>query len=359
MSIFKKNPVPAIVFAALFLLPLGAFAQFSPEPCSGPDPSPSDATVQLSLKNGQSSFHQGEIITLQLGFTSRTKKKFELTTATHDVKGRVDGLDFFCIDPASGSDPLADYFGSGLVSSAASDFKSLTFLKKHPFRLDFDLNEWKSLPAGNYNLYVETRRISQVNPNGDPNAATIPLIVRSNPVEFQVLEPDSGWEADQLAVAQKAVDTGSNQQAHHAARVLRFLGTEDATHELARHYWSTTGQVYGTDMMLGLAASPHRDLAVQDMHDAISDPQHPISRDFLRILALLEIESDPQYKLPDAPHDSPAWQEALQKKTAAFNNFVAQHMTELAAAVSRKTGDAYKISMDTLNSQHGASVMGQ
>jgi hypothetical protein len=107
--------------------------------------------------------------------------------------------------------------------------------------------------------------------------------------------------------------------------------------------------------MLGLVASSHRDLAIQDMRDAISDPQHPITRDFLRTLALLEIESDPQYKLPDTPHDSQAWQEALQKKTAAFNTFVTQHMTELQAAVSRKTGDAYKISMDTLNSQHGAT----
>jgi len=344
-------------------------------PCSGVGASADDAVLQLTLKDAHSTFHQGEIITLQLAFTSKSKGKYRMDTQTSGSIGRVT-RESFCLDPAgTGSDPLADYYGSGTFSVAPAALISNptgccgngggtfsvtpantaghTVLKKNPFRLDLDLNEWKSLPPGNYRLVVETQRVSQVTSTGE----LVPVLVRSNPVQFQVVDADSAWQDEQLAAAVKALDSGSAEQARHAARVLRFLGSEAATHELATRYWSLNRQANGWDMMFGLVGSTHRDMAIQEMRNAISDPQHPITRDFLRTLALLEaVAADPQFKAAsNSAQTQEQYSQALQDETTAIDKLVTQHLAELSSTVAQKTGSALKVSMETLGQRQSAA----
>ncbi|PYP91306.1 MAG: hypothetical protein DMG65_08000 [Candidatus Angelobacter sp. Gp1-AA117] len=322
-------------------------------PCSGIGASADDAILQLTLKDSHSTFHQGEIITLQLAFTSKSKGKYRMDTQTSGAIGRVT-RESFCLDPAgAGSDPLADYYGSSAFSVAPANAAGHTVLKKNAFRLDLDLNEWKSLPPGNYRLVVETQRVSQVTATGE----LVSVIVRSNPVQFQVVDADSAWQDEQLAAAVKALDSGNTEQGRHAARVLRFLGTEAATHELATRYWSLNRQANGWDIMFGLVGSTHRDMAIQEMHNAISDPQHPITRDFLRTLALFEaVAADPQFKsASNGAQTQEQFAQALQDEATAIDKLVNQHLAELSSTVTLKTGSALKVSMETLGQRQSAT----
>ena len=327
-------------------------AQAVPAPCSGIGASPDDALLQLTLKDAHAAFHHGEIITLQLAFTSKSKGKYRMDTHTSGANGRVT-RESLCVDPAAGSDPLADYYGAGSLSISQTNPVANTVLKKNPFRLDLDLNEWQTLPPGNYHLVVETQRVSQVTPTGE----LVPVLVRSNPVEFRVVEADSAWQDVQLASAVKALDSGNSEQARHAARVLRFLGTEAATHELVARYWSLNRQPSGWDLMFGLVGSTHRDLAIQEMRNAISDPQHPITRDFLRTLSLLEaVSSDPQFKAASNSAQTPdQFTQAQQQEAAAIDKLVTQHLVELSSALTQKTGSALKVSMETLGQRQGVA----
>lgn len=323
-------------------------------PCSGIGASADDAVLQLTLKDAHGTFHQGEIITLQLAFTSKSKGKYHMDTQTSGATGRVT-RESFCLDPAgAGSDPLADYYGTSTFSVTPTNAAPPhTTLKKNPFRLDLDLNEWKSLPPGNYRLVIETQRISQVTSTGE----LVPVIVRSNPVAFQVVEADSAWQDAQLAAAVKALDSGNAEQARHAAHVLRFLGTEAATHELATRYWSINREANGGDMMFGLVGSPHRDMAIQEMRSAISDPQHPITREFLKTLSLLEaVTADPQFRAAsNSAQTQEQYMQALQDEAATIDKLVTQHLTELSSTVTQKTGSALKVSMETLGQRQSTA----
>ena len=336
--------IAAVVLASL-CFSVQIFAQAPPAPCSGIGASASDALLQLSLKDTRAVFHQGEIITLQLAFTSKSKGKYHMDTRTSGQNGRVT-RESFCLDPVAGSDPLADYFGAGTFSLTETAPTGNTILKRHPFRLDLDLNEWKSLPPGTYHLVLETQRISQVTPSGEQ----VPVLVRSNAIQFQVMDADPSWQEAQLTAAITALDTGASEEARHAARVLRFLGTEAATHELVNRYWSLNRQLNGWNLMFGLVGSPHRDMAIQEMRNAISDPQHPITRDFLRTLALLEGASDPQFKAAsNAAQTSDEFMQAQQQESAVIDKLVNQHLAELSSVAPQKTGNALKVSMETLN----------
>lgn len=353
-SLFSSRRYLSVTgFALLALLCFSSQMLAQAAPCSGIGASADDAVLQLTLKDAHSTFHPGEIITLQLAFTSKSKGKYRMDTQTSGSTGRVT-RESFCLDPAgAGSDPLADYYGSSAFNVASSNIAAHTLLKKNPFRLDLDLNEWKSLPPGNYRLVVETQRVSQVTATGE----LVPVLVRSNPVQFQVVDADSAWQDQQLAAAVKALDSGSAEQARHAARVLRFLGTEAATHELATRYWSLNRQANGWDLMFGLVGSPHRDMAIQEMRNAISDPQHPITREFLKTLALLEaVAADPQFKSASNSAQTPEqFAQAQQDEAAAIDKLVTQHLAELSSTVAQKTGSALKVSMETLGQRQSAS----
>lgn len=167
---------------------------------------------------------------------------------------------------------------------------------------DMVLNESKSAPPGNYSLRMGI----------------------SNEVEFQVIPAAPEWQAEQLANAlavldaDHAKDTPSDiERAKLALRVLRFLGSEASTRELARRFWFYDRQrqvhpisaeypinpfFYGYersqdywDIKAGLIASPYRAVAIEELTAAIDDPRHPATRAMVETLALLEIQSKPEY----------------------------------------------------------------
>src|SRR5215467_11213896 len=138
---------------------------------------------------------------------------------------------------------------------------------------------------------------------------------------------------------------GDYDQIRHAMRVLRFLGSEAATRELARRFWFhdqppgpalTPGVGYPVsefyqsqldrgcwDFKAGLIGSPFRAVAIREMNAAIDDRRHRATRAMVETLAPLEIQSKPEYKLP--AHDSASKEERekeRQAKAAAYNQTV-------------------------------------
>jgi hypothetical protein len=142
----------------------------------------------------------------------------------------------------------------------------------------------------------------------------------SNEVKFQVLPATPEWQAERLASALAVLDADHTkdtpsdiERTRQAVRVLRFLGSEASTRELARRFWFYDRQrqvhpisaeypinlfFYGYertqdywDIKAGLIASPYREVAIQELTAAIHDPQHPSTRAMVETLALLEIQS--------------------------------------------------------------------
>ncbi len=277
-------------------LPTSALAQRI-DPCKRPITTPATGTAKLTLKGGQSVYHEGEIIPLELTFTYRLVQ--------YRPKANPNLRHFsFCLTPG-GRDPLQDDEESGLWGSGAVPGGSGPYDVFDPgvtYVEDIVLNESKSAPPGNYSLRMGI----------------------SNEVEFQVIPAAPEWQAEQLANAlavldaDHAKDTPSDiERAKLALRVLRFLGSEASTRELARRFWFYDRQrqvhpisaeypinpfFYGYersqdywDIKAGLIASPYRAVAIEELTAAIDDPRHPATRAMVETLALLEIQSKPEY----------------------------------------------------------------
>lgn len=344
----------AIAFLALVSIGTSARAQTRPNPCDDISSSPDDVSLQLSLNNGRTVYREGEIVALQLSFTSSTADKYHLTTRNYDRSGRLN-IDSLCLDSASARDPLSDYFESSLFGFLGGGLSGDHVLSQSPYTIRVELNEWKAVRPGIYRLRVLSHRVAKT---GDqPEAMNATVLLWSNSVEFQVVAADADWQAEQLQGAVRTLDSAgeSNEEAKHAARLLRFLGSEAATRELARRYWADNDQPYGWDFKFGLVGSPHRQIALQAMKAAIADPQHPITREFVNLLTLLEMESRPEHRLP--PYDEKnkeAWSRLRDAKTAAYNKMVAEHLDELAAVLDTKAGQARAVSVNTLLMENSA-----
>lgn len=316
--------------------------------CESTVNSPSDLVLDLSLKNGQAVFREGEIIALWAKFTAKVNNKYTVRISSG---GPLAVGNTFCISPNRGWNPLLGFpvgamgFGSGGLSSGQP-------LGLKPFAIGLEVNEWRSLPPGSYRLSIVSRQV-YASASGKP--VPFPslgqnITLRSNNVEFQVVPADPQWQAAQLAAIVNTLDTPSStyEEKKHAVHVLRFLGSEAATRELARRFWSTD-QPFGWDMQLGLFASPHRATAMREMKAALDDPDHPITQAFVRTLVSLEMQSDPklQILLYDEKNKE-AWNREYQQHLAEFYRRVASHMAEAASASPPKTGEAQAITSSEL-----------
>jgi len=334
-------------------LPSSAQAQERKDPCERPVTSPAIGTVRLALKSGQSVYHEGEAIPVE-----RTVK-YRLVQYRPKT-GRNLRHFSFCLTP-EGRDPLQDDEESGLWGSGAGSFHSDydTFEAGVPYVDEIVLNESKSVPPGNYSLRMGI----------------------SNEVKFQVIPATPEWQAEQLASALAVLDgdhtkdTPSDiERNREAVRVLRFLGSEASTRELARRFWfyDQKPQVhpmsaeypinplfYGYersqdywDVKAGLIASPYRAVAIEELTAAIHDPKHPATRAMMETLALLVIQSKPEYPrfipmreygqvelqsptpdcpllvLPCASHPSKSEKQRLAKG-AAYNDLIAELLKQV------------------------------
>jgi hypothetical protein len=329
-----NRSVGALAAAIAFMAAPQSAAQRPPDPCTSAIANPADVSMQLSLKDGQTVFHEGEVIALTVGFSSTAGNKYVLNMSTYDRSGRLDA-ETFCIEPAVARDPLDEYFHSGLWTLVGGGLFGSQVLSATPAFVDVDVNEWRALPPGHYRVRVTSDRVS-----GQPAPGTFrpgaPVPVVSNIVELDVVAASPDWQRAQFDAAIAAIDAGATDAAkRRGARTLRFLDSDASVRELARRYWAGNDQPFGWEFMFGLIASTHRQTAVDALRTALVDPMHAVTTQFVQTLALLEIQAD--------------------RTPAAYQEAVARHLREVAAVLDSKTDQARAICLNTLLINPGAA----
>jgi hypothetical protein len=280
---------------AVFLLAFAttALAQLAEETPTPPiDPK---IDFKVSVVGKRNEFHIGEIIPIELSFSSRLKHRYQVNQANYDRSGRMN-YERFSVTPAEGAvDPLAEYFASGSFMSGG--LTTVVFLKEKPWTIKLQLNEWVGFTrAGEYKLRVATSRVEIV--DGSKPHGTAPATARSNEVALKILPRDPEWEKRtyEQAVAtlkdpssEKKDETGSSL-ALRALETLRFLGTPDATRELANQLRADDPRRGDFDCYIGLITSPEREVARQALEEALADPNRPIFDTLLDALVWLETD---------------------------------------------------------------------
>jgi len=142
--------------------PLLAFAivSYAAQSVSGqsPESTPSDIHFSVRTRGGQLVFRVGEVIPLELSFSSAAPKIYQLDMATYDRSGRLNA-ERFTVQPSSGwKDPLSLYFHS-LGAIIGGGLRGSRVLSAEPIVIPLELNEWVQFNAPG-DTVLESRRVA-------------------------------------------------------------------------------------------------------------------------------------------------------------------------------------------------------
>jgi hypothetical protein len=224
---------------------------------------PDAAEVKLEVRTlgDQRTFHIGEIIQLELFFSSTVDDKFRINTQNGDRSGRL-SKEAYNVEPRAGwADPLETYYQIG--SSIGGGLGSIRTLSSEPALVNDQLNEWVRFDQpGEYRLTVTSRRVAQI-----PQ-------VESNTVALTIIAATPEWQEQTLRKALAALAESPIPRPYKfpppdpgraAIRSLRFLGTRAAAREMAH-------RVDDIDCVLGLAGFPVRKVALDELKKAMREP---------------------------------------------------------------------------------------
>jgi hypothetical protein len=308
---------------------------------------PSAVEFAIRLKESKDRFQQGEIIHIELSFSSTLPNSYQLDGGLYDRGGRLD-IDSFHIDPPDGAvDPL-----KGREPSSMGGLRSMPTLDVKPYLIVRDLNEYLRFDKpGKYRLYVVSNRVRHQPP------AAVPAT--SNIIEFTVLPLDPEWAGKQYKSALMTLDddrsypnsSRRDEEVRSATRVIRFLGTEDAVRYMVRHLDNAQD-----DFGFGLMGSPLQATVVKEMEDGLEQPDCAVSDWYLSVLCSCSYgQKYSRWPEPYPGAEDKAklalWQQEQAKAQLARNAIRQAYMDKLATAVPRKEGRTKAITLNAFISE--------
>ena len=344
-----KRPRPRWLLVPVLAawLSLATHAQ-APAQTQPPPRNSSEVTFHVSIEHGKSQFYLGEVIPLELTFTSKTPKRYQLNMARYDRSGRM-SYERFLVNPDGGwSDPLRSYFNSsmGWMGGGLTGFD---FLSETPAKISLELNEWVQFDRpGKFRVSVQTSRVGEI--SGEASTPfDKPLSLTSNELELTIVSPIASWQEQTLREALAVLDAppvppaakvpaGADETSakRQAVKTLRYLGTPAAGKELARHLRGEENS-FDFDCMFGLVGSPQHEAALSEMRRLLADPDHPVSDLFLVTMSILSLN----------PDESP---EVLREQRDQRYQAI---RAELLDDLPRKRGNALAVSLYTALNRTG------
>jgi hypothetical protein len=316
----------------------------------------SGATVSIRFADGKSSFHMGEIISIELSFSASDSNTYFIGTTNYDGGGQSD-VDNFRVTPP-GRSPLERYYSGGMIWSGG--LKGLAALTPQPQIFHEDLNQEVALEKpGHYSLYVTSRRVYRRNSDKNENVE-----LRSNTLDFELVAADPSWQQQALMTATAEIENLSRtpEQKVAALRVLRFLDTPESIQELVRLLgtYSSSGHF---NEVVGLAGSRDQALVIRELDRQMDAPDMALTPEFISIFAKLKFDSEHPAMPPRPEKDvqqQKAWQEKSQNRDAELRAQQNEILARANTLVLSKTGDARAETVRTLlvmrSSEHGETA---
>lgn len=320
------------------------------------------AAVKFLITAPKTEFFFGEVIPLELTFTSTQPGTFATDSGLQDRVGRMNYLEEFVVDPA----PLSEDPLQGLPGGAGS-MGGLSggpvILSERPFAFERVLNEWvRFRQPGEFRVYVVSRRVSQIEDPGHPDGhpawyargKAVELV--SNVLTLKIVPAPPAWVTEQITAAKKVLDAPAApngeaaKQRLSAVRVLRFLDSPEAAEELVRRL--TEGQdVDSFAAYMGVLASPYRKQLLPLMEQRLVASDQPVWDRYLETLAhLAELVASggPMAPYPKEAAAQKARQEEAKRRADVQEQKRNEYAARLIASLPSKQPYARASSLNTL-----------
>jgi hypothetical protein len=342
-----SKPLVAL-WGLLLAAPIGAAES---DPCTAPE-SPPDLAFELSIAES-AVFQQGAPIPLRLSFATTTADRY-LVDPRWSQGDRRSGFETYCVEPAA-PDPLDFY--EGVVMGPVGASPSVPLDPRVPFTMRVELNEWRTLVAGRYRVFVVSRRlVSTPDASATRRTGRQGIFLRSNVVELEVRSASKAWVKQQIQKAAQSLAPASPlEEAQRGAHVLRFLNTVESTRALAAAFLSRPDDtILRGELLQGLYGSPYRDLALSALKKELAAPTHPIREGFLSALVTFEIASDPAWRVSaGSPGHWGTFPAYFKERTSHSEALKQAELHQLASVAGRKRGAARATSLATVLQMSG------
>ncbi|HQP99118.1 MAG TPA: hypothetical protein PLY86_11725 [bacterium] len=313
---------------------------------------PEGVTLQIRLADGKKQFHTGEIIRLELAFSSSKPNTYQVEVREYDRSGRLFAERYLVSPSENAVDPVQNYFwGPPFFGGIGGGLSGLPrVLNATPWTIEFEINEWiRFEKPGTFQLYVISSRAWDQNDKGRDGHTITKLPVASNIIEFEILPFDREW----------AEKTRQEAVQKNAARVLRFLDTEQAAEEMIKRL-KGTDPFSGDDFQyyIGLIGSSHREYVVKTMEKYLVSPEHPVTEKFLTALALcayyLQLDEPMPTMGPDEEEHRKVFMAYHDRQRKRFQDIETKYLEQLIEAMPKKTDTAKAISLVRDIAEHSA-----
>lgn len=323
--------------------------------------------VSLEISAVKSQFYAGELIPLQLSFTSTQPKSFLADTRLQDRVGRMNGVEEFLVDPgALTDDPLRGLPGETGGMGGLSGGPCL--LTENPFTFERVLNEWVHFrKPGQYRIAVLSRRVTRADPaksvlylQTHPGGDRVEIV--SNILTLDIVAASEAWVTQQIDDAVPVLDAPDDpsgrtrRQRLRAGQRLRFLESPEAALALARHL-GPGDDIDSWSLHMGVLGSPYRKQLVPLLDARLTAPDQPVwSRylDTLSRLSELVASGGPMGAYPRDPSLQAAWLKEQRRREEVLEGMRKIHVARLIASLPAKQPQARVISMSTLLDSAGS-----
>jgi hypothetical protein len=311
-----------VLLSALAFIALSAFDETHQKELAA---NPPDLRFVLATVDGQRRFHPGESIPITLSFSSDSLDKYILNAARTDRSGRLWSEEFF-LDRSDAVDPLAQYYGAGILGMIGGGPISYPVLNSEPERIQLFLNNWFRFDKpGVYRLFLKSHRLRLA----ESGRQTPPFAAVSNILEIEITPLDTAWQSATLAAVRANLDSPDPRTAYKAQRALEDLGTTEALRLLLQRV-AKNPSAFPT---LPLIRSPDRQAAIRELDAWLTDPGEAFEAWPVTLRAFFDyLQRYPQPLVPTSAvarrgFDAKPLQPELEKR---FNEF--KQMASAAAA---------------------------
>lgn len=295
-----------------------------------------DVRLEIQSPAGQTTFQVGEVIPLELVFTSAVPTVYSLSLPIWDRSGRVD-VDHFEVEPKTGwSDPLAAHFHAmpAILAGGPLSFRELSF---SPEKVDITLNEWVRFEAsGKYTVKVRSGRVFAK----EASPAEV-FEIESKPLPLRIMQASEEWQEKTLQNATEVLDStepsGTSYPDEHrgqAINALRYLGTAKAAEALV-DYLDVMDLSHAA--YLGLISSRTAQPALLKMKRLLIDRDWPVTSEFVSVMAELSLPQGASGEI---------WRQRQDLEEELYQ--------ELNRVVEQKKGEAKAVSERTLLNRNKA-----
>lgn len=308
----------------LLLIAAAAYAQLErPTPAVNPN----SISVVLASPSGTTTYRAGDRITVQLTFLSSGVA----TEMNGSDYGGPTGLEKIVIAPSNGAVAWAGD-QSGTSKYFPDYFMKTPLSATHPVHLNFVLNEIYRFDPGHYTVHILTRRIGNV---GE---------LTSNDLNFEVEPFPPAQEAALADSLESKIRAASSQPAaNKLAKNLDYLtGDASIRAKLNLYLHPKTFYPFGVDVSEGLAIARNRQLVVDDLREALTNPNQEVDSTFVDMLSRF------QYSMQAPEPPDARFGPARPPSSPLLIQIRAENLHLLAETLPRRSGESRMAAAETI-----------